>query len=77
MPDGEIQSYMKLAGLQWPIRNYLVRAHYDMEDLKGSVLLDRSGNNFHGNLFGKPDLIPVSVPLHLTVFSRELKVGVT
>lgn len=60
VPDLELQSYMKLAGLQWPIHNYLVRAHYDMEDLKGSVLMDTSGNNFHGNLFGKPDLIPVS-----------------
>ena len=51
---------MKLAGLTWPIHKGLVRAHFNMEDTSGSVILDQGGNGFHGNLVGKPVFVPVS-----------------
>ena len=50
---------MKLAGLTWPIHKGLVRAHFNMEDTSGSVILDQAGNNFHGNLVGRPLFVPV------------------
>ncbi|KAK3740783.1 hypothetical protein QZH41_001242 [Actinostola sp. cb2023] len=58
LPDSEIQSYLKLAGLQWPIHKNLVRAHYDMDEQTGSVLKDQSGNGHNGNLIGQPDFVP-------------------
>lgn len=59
IPDDEIIDYMKLAGLTWPIHKGLVRAHFNMEDSSGSVILDQAGNGFHGNLFGRPIFVSV------------------
>ena len=59
VPDNEIVDYMKLAGLTWPIHKGLVRAHFNMEDTSGSVILDQTGNSFHGNLIGRPAFVPV------------------
>ena len=59
VPDDEIIDYMKLAGLTWPIHKGLVRAHFNMEDTSGSIILDQAGSGFHGNLFGRPVFVPV------------------
>ena len=60
VPNNEIIDYMKLAGLTWPIHKGLVRAHFNMDDTSGSVILSQEGNGFHGNLVGKPVFVPVS-----------------
>ena len=60
VPDDEIIEYMKLAGLTLPIHKRLIRAHFNMEDISGSIILDQGGNGFHGNLVGKPLFVPVS-----------------
>ena len=59
VPGSEIVDYMKLAGLTRPIHKGLVRAHFNMEDTSGSVILDQAGNGFHGNLVGSPVFVPV------------------
>ena len=60
VPNSEIIDYMKLAGLTWPIHKGLVRAHFNMEDTSGSVIVSQEGNGFHGNLVGRPVFVPVS-----------------
>ena len=59
VPGSEIVDYMKLAGLTWPIHKGLVRAHFNMEDTSGPVILDQAGNGFHGSLVGNPVFVPV------------------
>ena len=61
MPQSEILSYMKLAGLTWPIHKGLVRAHYNMEGSTAAVLQDQGGGSHHGSLVGEPVFAPVSV----------------
>ncbi|XP_078366394.1 uncharacterized protein LOC144650562 [Oculina patagonica] len=69
VPDNEIIDYMKLAGLTWPIHKGLVRAHFNMEDTSGSVILDQGGNGFHGNLVGRPVFVPSTVDKNRFVIS--------
>lgn len=69
VPDDEIIEYMKLAGLTWPIHKGLVRAHFNMEDISGSIILDQGGNGFHGNLVGKPLFVPSTVDKNRFVIS--------
>jgi len=69
VPDDEIIDYMKLAGLTWPIHKGLVRAHFNMEDTSGSIILDQAGNGFHGNLFGRPVFVPSTVDKNRFVIS--------
>ena len=59
MEDGEIVNYMKTAGLLLPIHKRVVRAHFNMEDTSGTIILDQGGNNYHGNLVGGPTLVSV------------------
>ncbi|CAH3017812.1 unnamed protein product [Porites evermanni] len=59
--DGEIVNYMKTAGLLLPIHKRVVRAHFNMEDTSGTIILDQGGNNYHGNLVGGPTLVSSSV----------------
>ena len=60
--DSEIVEYMKTAGLLRPIHKGLVRAHFNMDDSTGSVILDQAGNDYHGNLVGGPSLVSVRNP---------------
>lgn len=57
--DAEIVDYMKSAGLLLPIHKGVVRAHFNMDDSTGSVILDQAGNDYHGNLVGGPSLVSV------------------
>ena len=57
--DAEIVSYMKTAGLLRPIHKGVVRAHFNMEDTSGTVILDKAGNNHHGDLVGGPTFVLV------------------
>ena len=66
--DAEIGAFMRMAGLTRPIHKGLVRAHFNMEDTSGTVLMDQGGNNYHGNLVGGPALVPVCLS-HL-LFSK-------
>ena len=59
MEDSEIVNYMKTAGLLLPIHKRVVRAHFNMEDTSGTIILDQAGNNYHGNLVGGPTLVSV------------------
>ena len=59
MEDSEIIEYMKTVGLLRPILKGLVRAHFNMDDSTGSVILDQAGNDYHGNLVGGPSLVSV------------------
>lgn len=63
--DQEIVDYMKTAGLLLPIYKGVVRAHFNMEDNSGTVILDQAGNNYHGNLVGGPSLVSVGCVLYL------------
>lgn len=69
VPSDEIIEYMKLAGLTWPIHKGLVRAHFNMEDSSGSIILDQGGSGFHGNLVGKPLFVPSTVDKNRFVIS--------
>ena len=57
--DAEIVNYMKTAGLLLPIHKGVVRAHFNMEDTSGTVILDQAGNSYHGNLVGGPTFVSV------------------
>ena len=57
--DADIIDYMKTAGLLLPIHKGLVRAHFNMDDTSGSVILDQAGGDYHGNLIGGPSLVSV------------------
>lgn len=59
MEDSEIVEYMKTAGLLLPIHKGVVRAHFNMDDTSGLVILDQAGNDYHGNLVGGPSLVSV------------------
>jgi len=59
--DSEIVDYMKTAGLLRPIHKGVVRAHFNMDDSTGSVILDQAGNDYHGNLVGGPSLVSSSL----------------
>eukprot|EP00794_Sanderia_malayensis_P016720 gene16720-18414_t len=52
--DSEISSYMKLAGLAWPKHQKLISAHYNFDQLTGTVLEDSSGLGNNGSIFGGP-----------------------
>ncbi|KAK2566477.1 Cartilage oligomeric matrix protein [Acropora cervicornis] len=69
VPGSEIVDYMKLAGLTWPIHKGLVRAHFNMEDTSGSVILDQAGNGFHGSLVGSPVFVPSNIDKNRFVLS--------
>ena len=71
MEDAEIVNYMKTAGLQLPIHKGVVRAHFNMEDTSGTVILDQAGNSYHGNLVGGPTFVSVCYLLPL-LFSEFL-----
>ena len=61
MEDSEIVNYMKTAGLLLPIHKRVVRAHFNMEDTSGTIILDQAGSNYHGNLVGGPTLVSVCI----------------
>ena len=57
--DEEMERLIGLTGLAWPIHKGLVRAHYSMERVSASLLIDQSPNNNHGTLVGMPTLVVV------------------
>lgn len=61
LKDAEISSFMKLAGLEWPKHQKIVRAHYTFDQLSGVVLPDSSGSSHNGTLNGGPKWIESSV----------------
>ena len=76
MEDSEIVDYMKTAGLLRPIHKGLVRAHFNMDDSAGSVILDQAGNDYHGNMVGGPSLVSVCNLTSVQFCTRVLEIVV-
>ena len=70
--DSEISSYMKLAGLAWPKHQGIISAHYNFDQLFGTVLTDSSGKGNNGTLIGGPKWIEVSSIFYRTGFLLQV-----
>ncbi len=68
--DSEISSYMKLAGLAWPKHQKIISAHYNFDQLSGTVLIDSSGQGHNGTLVGGPKWTEVSFSCKIITSSR-------
>jgi hypothetical protein len=50
LTDAQIKEYIELVGLERPIHQKLLSAHYPMDHNRGTTIEDESGNNNHGQL---------------------------